>query len=90
MYLLTKLMMTRLSGYDTATHISCHTGPETRFSPHLELEYVGVVEAGHQVDFLPHVVPVRDVFVHLQHHDLASHQVLHFEHLAEEASTEFF
>ena len=73
----------------TQRHTYRVTGPETRFSPHLELEYVGVVEPGHQVDFFPHVVPVGDVFVHLQHHDLASHQVLHFEHLAEEASTEF-
>ena len=58
------------------------------FPPHLKLEYVGVTESGHQLDLPPHVESVGDVFVHLQHHHLARHQVPHFVDLAEEASTE--
>ena len=54
----------------------------------LELEYVWMIEFLHELYFFPHVESIGLLFVHFQHHYVASPQVANFEHLAEEAGPE--
>ena len=54
----------------------------------LELEYVWMIEFLHELYFFPHVESIGLLFVHFQHHYVASSQVANFKHLTEEAGPE--